>query len=190
MSWRTIPGLPMYEASDTGLIRSKSRSVNVRHGDRQYRKVIPGKVLKLTPTVWRGRPHYMSVPIQGKTHLVHRLVALAWLGSTWFEGAEVNHRDGNKRNNCVTNLEWVTHQQNELHSYRVLGKGRQRPLTRREAPPPPETRRHESAQRKNAVARVSEREARCRTRIPRHSHARNRTRIRRYLLKPPLFRHF
>lgn len=105
MNWRTIPGLPMYEASDTGLIRSKSRSVNIRHSDRQYRKVIPGKILKLTPTVWRDRPHYMSVPIQGKTHLVHRLVAMTWLASTWFAGAEVNHRDGNKRNNRVTNLE-------------------------------------------------------------------------------------
>lgn len=92
MNWYTIPGLPMYEASDTGLIRSKSRPVNIRHGDRQYRKVIPGKVLKLTPTVWRGHPHYMSVPIHEKTYLVHRLVALAWLANTWFEGAEVNHR--------------------------------------------------------------------------------------------------
>ena len=127
MSWRTIPGLPMYEASDDGQIRSKARSVNVRHGERQYSKVIPGRVLKLTPTVWRGRPHYMSVPIQGKTHLVHRLVAITWLANTWFEGAEVNHRDGNKRNNHISNLEWVTHQQNELHSYRVLGKGKRRP---------------------------------------------------------------
>lgn len=42
--------------------------------------------------VWRGRPHYMSVPIQGKTHLVHRLVAMTWLTNTWFAGAEVNHR--------------------------------------------------------------------------------------------------
>ena len=66
----------------------------------------------------------MSVPIQGKTHLVHRLVAKAWLASTWFEGAEVNHRDGNKRNNHISNLEWVTRQENELHSYRVLGKGK------------------------------------------------------------------
>lgn len=124
MNWRTIPGLPQYEASDDGQIRSKARSITVGKGKGCYRKLIPGRILKLTPTVWRGRAHYMSVPIQGKTHLVHRLVAKAWLASTWFEGAEVNHRDGNKRNNHISNLEWVTRQENELHSYRVLGKGK------------------------------------------------------------------
>lgn len=127
MSWRTIPGLPQYEASADGQIRSKSRSVNVRHGSRQYRKVMPGKELKLTATVWRNRPHYMTVTIQGRTLLVHRLVAMAWLGETWFAGAEVNHKNGDKQDNRVINLEWVTRRENELHSYRVLGKGKQRP---------------------------------------------------------------
>ncbi len=114
----------MYEASNDGQIRSKSRSVRVQNGKKSYKKVIQGKVLTLTPTIWKGRPHYMTVPIQGKTYLVHRLISLTWLADSYFEDAEVNHKDGNKRNNHVANLEWVTHQQNELHSYRVLGKGK------------------------------------------------------------------
>lgn len=34
----------------------------------------------------------------------------------------VNHKDGNRMNNHVDNLEWCTCSENELHSYRVLGK--------------------------------------------------------------------
>lgn len=38
--------------------------------------------------------------------------------------AEVNHKNGNKQDSSLANLEWVTRSQNELHSYRVLGKKR------------------------------------------------------------------
>ena len=51
---------------------------------------------------------------------VHRLVAEAFLGPP-APGLEVNHIDGDKANNCVTNLEWITHSQNQRHAYRVLG---------------------------------------------------------------------
>ena len=52
---------------------------------------------------------------------VHRLVAMRWIPNP--EGKRfVNHKDGNKRNNSVDNLEWVTASENEYHSYRVLGK--------------------------------------------------------------------
>ncbi len=48
--------------------------------------------------------------------LLHRLVAELWsekpLGKV-----EVNHIDGNKGNNCIENLEWVTHSENEIHKH-------------------------------------------------------------------------
>jgi len=43
MFWRTILGLPLYKASDTGLIRSKARSVRAHLG---MRKVMPGRILE------------------------------------------------------------------------------------------------------------------------------------------------
>lgn len=50
---------------------------------------------------------------------VHRLLALNWV-SGYFEGAVVNHKDGDKQNNTLDNLEWVTRSQNAKHSIHVL----------------------------------------------------------------------
>ena len=43
-----------------------------------------------------------------KSFAVHRLVAFMFLKETYFDGAEVNHKDENKENNNVDNLEWCT----------------------------------------------------------------------------------
>jgi hypothetical protein len=51
---------------------------------------------------------------------VHRLVAGAFLGTS---DLEVNHLDGDKCNNVLSNLEYCTPQQNMIHSRRVLGIG-------------------------------------------------------------------
>lgn len=51
---------------------------------------------------------------KSKSLFVHRLVAIAFIGEQPFENAQVNHKDGNKRNNDASNLEWVTPRQNVL----------------------------------------------------------------------------
>lgn len=52
---------------------------------------------------------------------VHRAVAYAFLGKPPNEDDDINHKDGNKLNNCPENLEWVTHKENMQHRSDVLG---------------------------------------------------------------------
>jgi len=64
-----------------------------------------------------------TVKIKGKVLLakVHKQVALAFVDG-WREGLQVNHKDGNKLNNCAWNLEWVSASENVRHARYVLGK--------------------------------------------------------------------
>ena len=59
----------------------------------------------------RTKNGYLRVEIQDKHYLVHRLVAMAFLGIKSNE-YEVNHKDQNPENNDIDNLEWVTHKEN------------------------------------------------------------------------------
>jgi hypothetical protein len=57
-----------------------------------------------------------------RVRLVHALVAEAFVPGR-FAGAEVNHKDAKKPNNCAANLEWVTRSENIQHAYANGHKG-------------------------------------------------------------------
>ena len=52
-----------------------------------------------------------------KTFRVHRLVLMAFAPIENMQNLEVNHIDGNKKNNSLSNLEWVTSSENKLHAF-------------------------------------------------------------------------
>lgn len=55
-----------------------------------------------------------------KTMRLHRLVALAFIPNPDPENlTQVNHKDGNKLNNCVTNLEWISGKGNVQHAWKT-----------------------------------------------------------------------
>ena len=63
---------------------------------------------------------HLSIDGDAITTLVHRLVAMAFIENPE-DKAFVNHKDGCKTNNKVSNLEWATPSENVIHSYQVLG---------------------------------------------------------------------
>jgi hypothetical protein len=61
---------------------------------------------------------YISIGIDNTTYRLHRIVALTFIEN--HENKEqVNHMDGNKTNNAVSNLEWVTNQENQIHKFKT-----------------------------------------------------------------------
>jgi len=79
-------------------------------GDKTY--TIPDRILRTRP----NHKGYETVQIGGKTKLIHRLVAEAFIPNPE-NLPEINHIDGNKRNNAVSNLEWVSHLENIRHAW-------------------------------------------------------------------------
>jgi len=110
--WRIIPGFDRYEVSDDGRVRyaetQRVRTLHISGRGYLYISMIAGPPAERVIGV-RSRP---------LTRKVHRLVALAFIPNPKNK-PEVNHRDLNKLNNRVENLEWVTHAENCAHMERA-----------------------------------------------------------------------
>jgi hypothetical protein len=64
-----------------------------------------------------------GIPLNGCLGaFAHTLVALKYIGKPPSEKHEIYHIDNNKSNNHYTNLQWVTHSQNQLKAYRLDGR--------------------------------------------------------------------
>lgn len=81
-----------------------------------YRK----KTNKLLKINGYGEYYRIGLCLNGKQkyHSVHRLLAMAFIPNPESK-PEVNHKDGNKKNNNLSNLEWVTKSENRKHAYDI-----------------------------------------------------------------------
>jgi hypothetical protein len=108
-NWRTIEGFSAYEVSDAGRIRRVKRGAGTTIG-----RILVQQRNK------KGYPILGLVDDDGctRTRAVHRLVALAFLEPVPTPEHQINHKDTDKTNNSVENLEWATPSENMLHASR------------------------------------------------------------------------
>lgn len=125
----------LYQVSNIGRIKSLSRFVNT------YKK---GRIKKehILSIIDNGNGYCyvtLSKNNKHKNYFVHRLVASAFINNP-NNYKEINHKDNNKKNNCVDNLEWCDRSYNVKYSYdkgyhipskNLLGKfGKEHPISK------------------------------------------------------------
>ena len=112
--WKDIKGYEcLYQVSNFGRVKSIERYVNTHGGSK---RIVPEKIMKqvidntgyYTVSLWKNNTHI-------RPH-VHRLVIETFIPNL-YKKSQVNHKDGNKLNNNVDNLEWCTPQENGIHAY-------------------------------------------------------------------------
>ena len=117
--WKDIEGYEgYYQVSSDGRVRSIDRYVPSKNNSIKLCKGVE-RCLE------RKEDGYLEVNLykhgengkkNGKNYLVHRLVTFSFIPNP-DNKPEVNHKDGNKSNNDVSNLEWVTKSENIRHAY-------------------------------------------------------------------------
>ena len=113
--WKYIPGFEdYYQASNTGLIRSVERDVWYSDGIVRHRKSV---VLKQRTDKYGYSRVLLCMYNIHHYYCVHTLVAMSFLGKIP-DKMTVNHIDGNKGNNNVSNLEIVSMLENRRHAIR------------------------------------------------------------------------
>lgn len=118
--WKDISDyIGYYQISNLGRIRSLDRMVSQKKCSSEYSRLMKGKILKTKITNSGYELVHLSKDGVVKAYTVHKLVYMAFNGDYDFS-LQINHKDGNKTNNRLENLELVNQSDNVKHSYRVL----------------------------------------------------------------------
>lgn len=119
--WEDIPEFRgIYQISNFGRIKSLARITKNGPGFRQVSE-------RIKPSHCSEALGYRMISLKNvalkkeKRYYVHRLVAAAFIPNP-YNLPEVNHKDSDKSNANVANLEWVTGSQNQRHSYNTTDR--------------------------------------------------------------------
>lgn len=108
--WKDLPYCNYYQVSNLGNARSKDRPYKY-----SKKKFLKAKSVALTNNGNGYRLFGTSVDGRKKNFYIHRVVAQLFLPNP-NNLPEVNHKDGDKTNNRVSNLEWVSMEDNREHA--------------------------------------------------------------------------
>lgn len=110
--WASVVGYEgLYEVSNLGRVKNLKRKVPFWRGMR----TIPERILQNHINEYGYVYVRLYENAKGRNIKLHRIVAEAFIPNPTNKRC-VNHIDGNKQNNTVENLEWVTHSENMQHA--------------------------------------------------------------------------
>jgi len=104
--WKTIENFPDYMVSDQGRVKS-------------FKRYKSGKLLKQ----WKTKNGYWFVVLyknkKNYSKIVSRIIIETFNPVNNMEYLECNHIDGNKENNYIKNLEWLSRSGNQKHAFKI-----------------------------------------------------------------------
>ncbi|PTK22497.1 NUMOD4 domain-containing protein [Staphylococcus hominis] len=111
--WKDVEGFPNYMISNCGRLYSKTHVTVFEDG---RRRKFEGQFIK----IYKSKNGYSIARLSHKgvkkTKYIHRLVANHFIEKNSGKN-EINHKDGNKSNNKIENLEWCTSKENKVHGW-------------------------------------------------------------------------
>lgn len=119
-NWKDIDGYEgLYQVSDFGRIKSLERVTELKNG---AKRLVSEKIRKLSNHKVAGKNGYLIVGLSKnnitKSMLVHIIVAKSFIKNPHSK-PQVNHKNGIKSDNRVSNLEWVTASENQKHALKM-----------------------------------------------------------------------
>lgn len=118
--WKDIEGYEgLYQVSSYGNVKGLAHDTTYVHRGNVVVRHFGEHLMKLPNP---GKDGYLSICLTKcgvqKFHSIHRLVAKAFIPQIPGK-PQVNHKDGNKQNNHVDNLEWMDSREQQLHAWSI-----------------------------------------------------------------------